>query len=104
VGRSAVGLAGSVVDKEKMITYALIQVFSAVLFAITSPLLLLSNVTTNSSIVSAIATAGGYLGGVPFVDTILSILGSMAFLVTFEAFFWAYKGIRWLYRKIPGVT
>lgn len=87
-----------------MIVAALINILYLVLFAVTSPLRLLSDVSVNSTIVSAITTANGYISAVPFPLFIVSLVGAVSFYVVFEAFYWGYKLLRWLYMKIPGVS
>ena len=87
-----------------MITAGTLQFFFLVLYAILSPLLLLSDVSDSSNISTSIATANGYLAGIPFHYFLLSVVATLAFLIVFEAAFWAYKGVRWLYNKIPGIS
>lgn len=87
-----------------MITSALINVLYLILLAVTSPLRLLTDVSPNNAIVVGISTANGYLSAVPFPLFILSVVGALGFYVVFEAFYWGYKLVRWIYRKVPGVS
>jgi len=87
-----------------MITNALIQFFYGIFAVIVAGISQLSDVAPNSDIVAGITTARGYLGVVPFPFFLVSLLGSLAFFVVFETFYFGYKIVRWLYSKIPGVT
>jgi len=87
-----------------MITQGLLFVLYAFLFVVTSPLRLAADVTSNSTIVSSIVTANGYLNSIPFAYTLASILGALAVLTAFEVAYYGYKIIRWVYQKIPGIT
>lgn len=87
-----------------MILAGILQFFAFVIYAVLSPLLLLSDVTSDNSIASGIDTANGYISSVPFHNFMLSVLGSLAILTVFEAVYWGYKGIKWIYTKIPGIS
>lgn len=87
-----------------MITYGFILFLQALLYAITAGFSGFANVTSDGGITSGIAQISGYLSAVPFTNTIVAILGSMAFLLVFEAGYWVYKGIKWIYNKIPGIS
>jgi len=87
-----------------MILAGILQFFGAILFVLMSPLLVLSDVAPNSAVVASIVTANGYISSVPFPYLLISIFDSLTFLLVFEAVYWSYKGVRWVYRKIPGIT
>ena len=87
-----------------MITYAVILFLQGILFVVTAPFLLLTDVSTSSDIAAGIGQINGYITAIPFGLTIASILGTLVFLTVFEGFYWAYKGIRWVYNKIPGIN
>lgn len=87
-----------------MITAGILQFFFLVLYAFVSPVLLLSDVSGDSDIATGIANANSYLSAIPFHYILLSIVATIAFLTIFEAAYWAYKGVRWLYNKIPGIS
>jgi hypothetical protein len=87
-----------------MITGGIILFFSSILLGLLSPLFLLTDVASNSSIVAAIVVANGYISAVPFPYFVLSLLSSLSFLVVFEAAYGTYKVVRWVYKKIPGVS
>jgi len=87
-----------------MITNGLIAMLYLLMLLFTAPLRVLADVTANSSVVSAILTANGLLAGIPFPLFLISVVGSLSFYVVFEAFYWGYKLVRWLYRKVPGIS
>ena len=87
-----------------MITYAFILLLYGILLVVVGLLANTADVSSSSSILTAVQTASGYLSSVPFPYFLVSLLGSLAFLVVFEAFYWAYKGVRWVYNKIPGIN
>ena len=87
-----------------MITAGILQFFFLFIYVLLSPLLLLNNVGSNSDIATGISNANGYLAGIPFHYFLLSLVASLVFLILFEAGFWGYKGIRWIYTKVPGVS
>lgn len=87
-----------------MITYAFILLLYGILLVIVGLLLNTADVSATSSIATAIQAASGYLSSVPFPLFLLSLLATLSFLVVFEAFYWGYKGVRWVYNKIPGIN
>ena len=87
-----------------MITDSIIVVIYGILTVVSSPLLLLDNVTTNSSIVSAITQAGGYIQPLSIVVPLDTLRNIIIIFTLFETWYGIYKIIRWVYRKIPGVT
>ncbi len=87
-----------------MITATILTFFSGGVFIFLSPILLLADVSPNSPLVSSIATANGYIFAVPFHLFIISVLSTLVFILLFEAGYWTFKGIRFLYRKIPGIS
>lgn len=87
-----------------MITYAFILFLQALLFGITAVFNLFTNVSSDSNIAAGISQINAYITAIPFALTIASILASLIFLTVFEGFYWAYKGIKWVYNKIPGIN
>lgn len=87
-----------------MITNALIAILYAVIFIFESPLTAFTDVAQNSAITSSLTQAGSYLAAIPFGLFVASVLASLTFLLVFEGAFWLYKGIRWVYRKVPGIS
>jgi hypothetical protein len=87
-----------------MITTAILGIIYAFIFAITSPLRLLADVSLDSNFASSIQTASGYYhavnGFIP-VDTMLTILGIS---LVFEGLYLTYKLIMWVIKKIPGIS
>jgi len=87
-----------------MIIAGILQFLFFVAYALLSPLLLLPDVSSNSDITAAVSNANGYIAAIPFHNFILSVIGSLVLLTLFESGYWFYKGIRWLYNKIPGIS
>lgn len=87
-----------------MITYYIGRFFIWLLSFVTSPLLLLPTAVLPAGIASALTQAGNTLAifdiFVP-VGTLLAVFGSMTIV---EAGYFSYKGIRWIYNKIPGIN
>jgi hypothetical protein len=87
-----------------MITDALLNMIYYFIYAITSPLRLLGDVTLNSNFTSSITTASGYYHSVNTIipmDTMITILGiSLAIELAYATF----KVIMWVIKKIPTVN
>jgi hypothetical protein len=87
-----------------MILDAIMSILWFFLTVILSPFTLLSDVTPDSTVVSAISTATGYISAlgviIPMTAFRFVLIGTLAFEVPYGV----YKIIRWVYRKIPGVT
>jgi len=65
-----------------------------------------SDVVPNTSIVSGVSTAGGYLHVAYNVmpGTTVVLLACVVLLLVFEGGLASYKLIKWGYQKIPGIT
>jgi len=61
-------------------------------------------VSVDSGFAQATATASGWLGGLDHFLPVLNILIVLAIIMLFEVSIFGYKVIRWLYRKIPGIS
>jgi len=84
-----------------MLTDLLLYIIYVFVYAVTSPFRLLSDVSTNSGIVSAFATAGSYIKALDVflpTATLLTILFSVTLI---EGYVFGYKGLMWLIRRIP---
>jgi hypothetical protein len=84
-----------------MITAGFLYLIGGIISILTSPILLLSNVSQDSNMGSVIATISGYAS--PFnvvipIDTLVSILG---IVVTFEFYYFTFKCIYWIIKRIP---
>jgi len=87
-----------------MITSAIIYILSGALFAVLSPLLLLSDVSLTSGIGQSIISAGQYLSILDPVIPVATIIAVIALLATIEISIAAFKVIKWVYKKIPGIN
>jgi hypothetical protein len=87
-----------------MIIDAIIYVLYGVVYLITSPLRLLSDVTLPAQITSTITAVGSNLA---LLDTILpvdNLLIIMGLFLTIETGIFFYKGIMWTIKKIPFIN
>jgi len=87
-----------------MIFNILISGLFAVLYALTSPLRLLPNVSLPADLTSAISSASGLLSSVNSflpVDTMLSVLAA---IITVELLVVSYRVIVFVLTKIPGLS
>lgn len=89
-----------------MSTYWLAIIGISILGAILSPLLLLPDVSLppfiNQGITGVIQALSAMHSIIPLTtDMLLAVVGALA-LTT--AAIWVYKGVKWVYTKIPGVS
>lgn len=89
-----------------MITNVLLIIVYAFLRIISSPLLLLDDVTIASSLLGIMSKINGYfsIGYSLFPNSLTTILTTWGLYISIEIIIFVYKGIRWVYSKIPGVT
>jgi len=87
-----------------MITNAILYILYGFIYLITAPIRLFDDVSLPTDINSTISSVGtnlALLNQVIPVSTIITILGIM---LVIESAIFIYKGIRWIYNKIPGVN
>lgn len=89
-----------------MITYWLIKIFIGILGLIILPLMALPDVSLPTSILTSISTVSALLGlFYSFVPNLLTAIGTIvASYLGIELAIWAYKMIKWIYQKIPGIN
>jgi hypothetical protein len=87
-----------------MIITGLIYALYGVIYLITSPLRLLSDVVLDVNISNAITTASGYIGGLNAVIPVGTILAVFGIFLAVEVGILLWKGINWLIRKIPTIN
>jgi hypothetical protein len=90
-----------------MVTFLLqIAFVAAVIFTMLAGLLALGNILPTAAIASAITLAGSYLAVIyeflPY--TVSEILLLFGFLLTVEYYIVVYKMLKFIWKKIPGVT
>jgi hypothetical protein len=84
-----------------MITSAILYVIFGVLFAITSPIRLLSDVSEISSIGSAVTVASSYLHGLNIFLPVTDILAILFVIIVYETGYFGFKIIYWIIKRIP---
>lgn len=57
-----------------------------------------------AQITSAITSASGYLTAINYVLPVATLSAVIGIFVTFETAIFAYKGVMWIIKKIPGVS
>lgn len=87
-----------------MIVDAILYVLYGATYIFTAPLRLLSDVVLPTAMTNALTTASGYLAAINSffpVDTLISVL---ALILAVEGYILLYKGLKWIWSKIPGVN
>lgn len=89
-----------------MLISLVLYLFYAVLILLTLPLRLLNDVTLPSWLTAVISTANGYLATAYQVLPVflLTLLLTWGVYLLVETGIFIYKGIRWIYQKIPGIS
>lgn len=87
-----------------MITSALIFILWAILAVITSPLLLLDNVQPITAIDNAIASMSSLLTALSIVVSVVTIVQIIVADIIFETSVFFYKGVKWIYQKLPFIN
>lgn len=87
-----------------MISNLLLSVLYYSLVALVSPLTLLDDYALPASVASALSTAGNYLANVDALIPASTLLAVLAAFLAVEGGLFLYKGIKWIYNKIPGVN
>lgn len=87
-----------------MILDFILNVVYLVLKGLSSPLLLLPDVSLDSSIVSSISTFSEMLAGLNGFLPITTLLSIFAIALIVESALFIYRIVMWIIRKIPGVS
>lgn len=87
-----------------MIASTIILIIFGFLVTVTTPIRFLDDVSLPSDIAASIATASGWLGSFSFALPIGTILTVFFLVLATEGLIFAYKIVRWIYNKIPGVN
>lgn len=89
-----------------MITTLVLYIVYFFVWAITSPLRLLDNVTAPTILVNTVDTASGYLSmGYAWLPvTVTTLLLTWGLYLVFEVGIFTYKGIMWVIKKVPFVN
>lgn len=87
-----------------MITSAFLFVIFGFLRGLLNPLYNFADVSPNSSVVSAVVQANGYISALNHIFPMTAILSMLGFMFTFETIYITYKIIRWVYIKLPFIN
>jgi hypothetical protein len=87
-----------------MITNLIIALLYGVVYLITAPLRLLSDVVLSGNISAAIDSASKYLGGLNAVIPVTTLLAVFAIFLVVEIGIMTWRGINWVIRKIPSIN
>jgi len=87
-----------------MIVNLALTVLYFVLLVVTSPIRALSDATLPSGLSTALSDASSGLYTVGQVIPISTLLTVLAAMLAIEGTIFAYKIVRWAYRKIPGIS
>lgn len=87
-----------------MITNIFLNLFYWLLWAITSPLRLLADVSLSSNFSSAITTANTYISAVDYILPTTTLFTIIGLFLSVETFIILFKIINWVIRKIPTIN
>jgi len=87
-----------------MISTTFFNLLYGTLYVILYPLRALNDATLPGDISGSITTAGVYLGNVANFFPIYTLLIIVSTVLSIEALVALYKGIKWLYQKIPFIN
>jgi len=87
-----------------MITTTILYIVVMFLYGITAPLRLFSDVSLNTGFGAAITYINGFLAPADKFLPISTLLTVFAAVVAIEVIVASYKIIKWVYKKIPGVS
>lgn len=87
-----------------MITKILLDLVYAFSYGISLVASSFGEVSTNNAVTIAVVNIRSYYMSVNEYLPIDTILQIVAFSLAFEAVYFAYKLIRWGYRKVPGIS
>lgn len=84
-----------------MITSGFLFLIYGFVYAITSPLRLLTDVVLDGGFSTAIYNAGGYLSPVDMVIPIATLVTILGIFLLYEGFYLTYKITMWVMRRLP---
>lgn len=87
-----------------MILSAFFYLVYLVLLVATSPLRLLADVSLSATFSGGIESASTFISALNQVLPMTTILAIILFDLTFEGFYFAYKVIYWILKKIPTIS
>ena len=87
-----------------MIVYFLILIFLGIFLVVSSPLLLLPVAVLSVDTTEALSNISGYISYLNVIIPVGELLTLLTLAMVAEAAYFTYKGIRWIYQKIPGIN
>jgi len=89
-----------------MIFYYIIFVLLGIIGVILTPISLFPHVVLPAALLASFATTGTMIGVIYNIlpDTLTGIFAALSSIVGIEIAIFAYKFIRWIYQKIPGIA
>jgi len=87
-----------------MIIDLFLNVVYAFILAITSPFLLLDDVTLPASWIASVTTAGGYAISLNTIIPVTTLLIVVGVFLAYESIYFGMKLINWVIRKIPTIS
>lgn len=87
-----------------MIIDFILYILWALIYAITSPLRLFSDVVLDVNIASSIETFNGYLSTGEVLFPVYTLIGIFGLVIGIEFAIFTYKGVMWLIKKIPTIN
>lgn len=87
-----------------MITNFLIYLLWTVVYGLTYPIRILSDVSLSADFTSAISTANNYISGLNYILPLSTLITIIGLFLGIEIFILSYKIVNWLIRKIPSIN
>ena len=87
-----------------MIINFLIFLLWGIIYGLTYPLRILSDVSLSPDFLNSISTANNYIAGLNYVLPLPTLITIIGIFLGIEVFIFAYKLINWLIRKIPTIN
>ena len=87
-----------------MISYWLVKILLGILALITIPLKLLPVASLSVDLAGTLTQAGNYLALFDIFLPIGTLFTVFGIVITIEGGYFTYKGVKWIYNKIPGIN
>jgi hypothetical protein len=87
-----------------MISNFVLYLLYGVVYGLTYPIRILSDVSLSSDFTSTITTFNNYLAGLNFIFPLSTLITIIGLFLGIEVFILLYKIMNWLIRKIPMIS
>jgi hypothetical protein len=87
-----------------MISYWLVKILIGILALITIPLKLLPMASLSVDLTGTLTQAGNYIALFNIFLPVGMLFTVFGIVVTVEGGYFTYKGVKWIYNKIPGIN